>query len=101
MAFSIEAKQVSEEFWLVTATLTEPVPDVHDYQKMSNVREFIVNDQQLAFLNALAKNNLDALHCVQVAKQTVDGWTVDAGGRVNVHTDVISKAVNAAVFTLE
>lgn len=41
------------------------------------------------------------LNALQVAKQTIDGWTRDSEGRVTVHPDVISKAVNAAIAALE
>jgi hypothetical protein len=38
---------------------------------------------------------------LRVAKETVDGWTVDSDGRVHVHKDVISKAINAAWLSFE
>lgn len=34
---------------------------------------------------------------LQVAKETVDGWKVHDDGRVYVHKDVISKAIEAAI----
>jgi hypothetical protein len=34
-----------------------------------------------------------------VAKSTVDGWTVGLHGRVTIHKDVISKAINAGIAT--
>lgn len=41
---TMEAKQISTEFWLITIRLSEP-------NKMDAVRDFIVTEQQLAFLN--------------------------------------------------
>jgi hypothetical protein len=38
---------------------------------------------------------------LRVAKETVDGWTVDSDGRVHVHKDVISKAINAAWLAVQ
>jgi len=49
MKLSLEAKQISTEFWLVTLYLSE-------HGKMDNVRDFIVTEQQLAFLNLIEKN---------------------------------------------
>lgn len=37
---------------------------------------------------------------LQVAKETVDGWRVAEDGRVHVHKDVISKAIEAALDAL-
>jgi hypothetical protein len=46
MRLTKKAQQITTEFWLVTLTLTEE-------NKMPNIREFVVNEHQLAFLNLL------------------------------------------------
>jgi hypothetical protein len=45
----------------------------------------------------LAQATANILRDLEVAKQTVDGWTVDSDGYSLIHKDVISKAVNAAI----
>lgn len=50
MRRTIAAKQITEEFWLATLALTEP-------GKVPQVRDFIVSEPQLAFLNAFCKEN--------------------------------------------
>jgi hypothetical protein len=44
--FSMEVKQISPEFWIATLTLSED-----GKEPMS--RDFVVSEQQLAWLNAL------------------------------------------------
>src|SRR3954471_19822456 len=41
-------------------------------------------------------NEQGVLECLHVARQIIAEWVRDENGRVNVHPDVISKAVNAA-----
>lgn len=47
---TMEAKQISTEFWLITIRLSEP-------NKMDAVRDFIVTEQQLAFLNLFLRDS--------------------------------------------
>lgn len=46
--------------------------------------------------------NIDAaLSCLNLALQTINGWTLDENGRALVHPDVILKTINAAIYNLE
>jgi hypothetical protein len=43
----------------------------------------------------------ELLNALRVAQSTISGWTKDETGRVCVHTDVIEKAVKAALNIAE